>query len=122
MGELSGGMIRRTSLACTLVADPDVLFLDEPTVGLDPKLRAEMWDRFRERRKAGTLLVVSTHYLGEAENCDRVLFLRDGRVLAFDRPDALLDRTGTSTLTESFLSLLETDGSDSSSPRRGEVA
>lgn len=122
IGELSGGMIRRTSLACTLVADPDVLFLDEPTVGLDPKLRAEMWDRFRERRKAGTLLVVSTHYLGEAENCDRVLFLRDGRVLAFDRPDALLDRTGTSTLTESFLSLLETDGSDSSSPRRGEVA
>lgn len=111
IGELSGGMVRRTSLACTLVADPDVLFLDEPTVGLDPELRAGMWDRFQERRDAGTLLVVSTHYLGEADNCDRVLFLRDGRVLAFDRPDALLERTDTSTLTDAFLSLLDADGS-----------
>lgn len=110
IGELSGGMVRRTSLACTLVADPDVLFLDEPTVGLDPKLRASMWDRFRQRRDEGTLLVVSTHYLGEAHNCDQVLFLRDGRVLAYDDPDALLDRTGANGLETAFLSLLEIDG------------
>ncbi len=109
IGELSGGMVRRTSLACTLVGDPDVVFLDEPTVGLDPKLRSEMWDRFRDRRDDGSLLVVSTHYLGEAHNCDRVLFLRDGDVLAFEDPDALLERDGVEDLEDAFLALLEED-------------
>jgi len=113
--ELSGGMVRRTSLACTLMADPEILCFDEPTVSLDPKLRAEMWDRFRERREDGALLLVSTHYLGEAHNCDKVLFLRDGRVLAFDAPEALLDRTDAADLEAAFLSLLdsEVDGSAS---------
>lgn len=106
IGELSGGMVRRTSLACALVHDPDVLVLDEPTVGLDPELRATMWDGFRDRRDAGDLVLVSTHYLGEATRCDDVCILRDGDVLAIDTPDALLDRTGTADLEAAFLELL----------------
>lgn len=107
--ELSGGMIRRTSLACALVHDPDVLFLDEPTVGLDPKLRASMWEGFRRRRDDGALVVVSTHYLDEVKHCDRVLFLREGRVLTVDTPDGVLDATGTDELEAAFLALLDDD-------------
>ncbi|WP_416840034.1 ABC transporter ATP-binding protein [Haloferax sp. DFSO52] len=103
----SGGMIRRVSLACTVVHDPAVVILDEPTVGLDPELRASMWRGFREWREAGAIVIVSTHYLGEATNCDRVLFLRDGRVLALDTPDAFLQATGTDDLEDAFLELLE---------------
>lgn len=110
---LSGGMVRRASLASALVHDPDVLVLDEPTVGLDPALRTEMWETFRSRRDEGTLTLVSTHYLGEARNCDRVLFLRDGRVLDLDTPDAFLERTGTADLEAAFLALLGEDGRDS---------
>jgi ABC-2 type transport system ATP-binding protein len=116
VGTLSGGMIRRASLACAVVHDPDVLFLDEPTVGLDPELRATMWDAFRDRRDAGALTLVSTHYLGEASRCDRVLFLREGRVLAFDAPDAFLERTGAADLEGAFLRLLETDDGHRSQP------
>jgi len=105
--ELSGGMLRRTSLACALVHNPDVLFLDEPTVGLDPRLRATMWDGFRRRRDDGALVVVSTHYLDEVKHCDRVLFLREGRVLALESPEAVLDATGTDDLESAFLALLE---------------
>lgn len=108
--ELSGGMVRRTSLACAVVHDPDVLVLDEPTVGLDPRLRASMWATFREMRDDGALVLVSTHYLGEASNCDRVCFLRDGRVLDLDSPAAFLDRTGTDDMESAFLSIL--DGAD----------
>jgi ABC-2 type transport system ATP-binding protein len=119
IAELSGGMVRRTSLACAVVHDPDVLVFDEPTVGLDPQLRAEMWDGFRERREAGSLVVVSTHYLGEARNCDRVLFLRDGRVLAFDSPAAFLDSTGTDDLEDAFLALLDDEGNESATGAAG---
>jgi ABC-2 type transport system ATP-binding protein len=107
VSELSGGMVRRTSLACALVHDPDVLLLDEPTVGLDPELRANMWTAFRERRDVGSLILVSTHYLGEATNCDRVLFLREGRVLALDTPQSFLESTRTETLEDAFLALLD---------------
>lgn len=110
VSDLSGGMIRRTSLACALVPDPVVLILDEPTVGLDPKLRATMWDAFRERRNEGALILVSTHYLGEATRCDDVLFLRNGRVLAYDSPERFLEETGTDDLEDAFLTLLERDG------------
>jgi len=106
ISELSGGMIRRTSLACALVPDPDLLFLDEPTVGLDPELRAAMWEAFRDRRDDGDLLLVSTHYLGEVTRCDRVLFLREGRVLALDSPAAFLESTGTDDMEGAFLALL----------------
>jgi len=104
---LSGGMVRRTSLACAVVHDPTILVLDEPTVGLDPALRAEMWDRFRTWRSAGTIVVLSTHYLGEAGNCDRVVFLRDGHVLADDTPDAFRAATGADDLEAGFLALLD---------------
>ncbi|MFT4889807.1 MAG: ABC-2 type transport system ATP-binding protein [Halobacteriales archaeon] len=110
VSDLSGGMIRRTSLACALVHDPDILILDEPTVGLDPQLRATMWDAFRERRDEGALILVSTHYLGEATRCDDVLFLRDGRVLAYDSPERFLAETGADDLEDAFLALLERDG------------
>lgn len=114
IAELSGGMVRRTSLACAVVHQPDLLVLDEPTVGLDPALRASMWDAFREWREGGTTVLVSTHYLGEVERCDRVLFLRNGRELALDSPAAIRQRTGTDSLEKAFLALLEnttpTDG------------
>lgn len=103
---LSGGLARRTSLASAIVHDPDVLFLDEPTVGLDPELRSSMWDTFRTMRDDGALILVSTHYLGEARNCDRVLFLRRGDVLAFDSPQRFLERTDTADLEAAFLALL----------------
>ncbi|MFB6080777.1 MAG: ABC transporter ATP-binding protein [Haloferacaceae archaeon] len=107
IGTLSGGMVRRTSLAAALVHDPEIIFLDEPTVGLDPRLRATMWETFRDRRNDGALIVVSTHYLGEVHRCDRVLFLRDGAVLAFDTPESFLERTGTTDLEAAFLALLD---------------
>lgn len=110
IGELSGGMVRRASLACALVHDPEILFLDEPTVGLDPELRASMWEGFRERRDDGALVVVSTHYLGEVSRCDRVLFLREGSVLALDSPQGFLDRTGADDMEAAFLALLDGDG------------
>jgi len=109
VSSLSGGMIRRTSLACAVVHDPDVLVLDEPTVGLDPQLRATMWEGFRARREAGALVIVSTHYLGEARHCDRVLFLRNGRVLDCDTPAAFEAKTGTDDLEAAFLSLLRAE-------------
>jgi ABC-2 type transport system ATP-binding protein len=115
--ELSGGMIRRTSLACAIVHDPEILILDEPTVGLDPQLRATMWDGFRKRRDDGSLVIVSTHYLDEARHCDRVLFLREGRVLTVDTPQGFLDATGTDDMEDGFLTLL--DGSaDTVGPTR----
>jgi len=107
---LSGGMVRRTSLACALVHEPDLLVLDEPTVGLDPELRAAMWAGFRERRDRGALVLVSTHYLAEVSRCDRVLFLRAGEVLAFDDPAAIRESTGADDMESAFLALLEADG------------
>lgn len=119
--ELSGGMIRRTSLACAIVHDPEILFLDEPTVGLDPQLRATMWDGFRKRRDDGSTVIVSTHYLDEARNCDRVLFLREGRVLTVNTPQGFLHATGTDDMEDGFLTLLDetadTTGSTRSSSR-----
>lgn len=107
IAELSGGMVRRTSLACAVVHEPDLLVLDEPTVGLDPELRATMWDAFRDWREAGTTVLVSTHYLGEVDRCDRVLFLRAGRELALDSPAAIRQQTETDSLEDAFLALLD---------------
>jgi len=120
--ELSGGMVRRASLACALVHDPDVLALDEPTVGLDPELRAAMWEEFRERRDDGALVIVSTHYLGEVDRCDRVLLLREGRVLALDSPAGIREQTNTDDLEDAFLALVAADSGDGDGPEAVAVA
>lgn len=89
VSEVSGGMQRRLSLAAALVHDPDVLFLDEPTAGIDPVLRRKLWDRFRELRDDGKTLFVTTQYVGEAAYCDKVGVLSDGELLTVDTPDGL---------------------------------
>lgn len=104
--ELSGGQRTRASLACALVAAPDLLVLDEPTVGLDPVLRVELWKQFRELAAGGTTLVVSSHVMDEAEHCDRLLLMREGRLLAQLSPDELRARTGEQNLEQAFLALI----------------
>lgn len=103
--QLSGGQLSRTSLACALVGDPEVLVLDEPTVGQDPVLRDDLWQHFRERANAGATIVVSSHVMDEASRCDDILLMREGQLLAACTPGELLDRTGTDDLDEAFLAL-----------------
>ena len=103
---LSGGERARLSLGCALVASPDVLILDEPTVGLDPVLRADLWTRFHDLADDGTTLVVSSHVMDEAARCDRLLLLRDGRLVADRTPDQLRGDTGTDDLEAAFLHLI----------------
>ncbi|MBF6539459.1 ABC transporter ATP-binding protein [Nocardia farcinica] len=104
--ELSGGQKTRASLACALVARPELLILDEPTVGLDPVLRVELWKQFHELAAAGTTLLVSSHVMDEAEHCDRLLLMREGRLLAELSPDELRARTGQDNLEKAFLTLI----------------
>ncbi|HEX2844277.1 MAG TPA: ABC transporter ATP-binding protein, partial [Candidatus Limnocylindria bacterium] len=87
--DLSGGMQRRLELACALVHSPDVLFVDEPTAGIDPLLRQSIWDELRELSDEGRTLVVTTQYVSEAEYCDRVALIVDGALVALDEPEAL---------------------------------
>jgi len=103
---LSGGQLSRTSLACALVGDPEVLVLDEPTVGLDPVLREELWDAFRRRAEAGVTVLVSSHVMDEANRCDRLLLIREGRVIAADTPDGVKADAGTGDLDLAFLTLI----------------
>ncbi|APE34271.1 multidrug ABC transporter ATP-binding protein [Nocardia mangyaensis] len=107
--QLSGGQKTRASLACALVGRPEVLVLDEPTVGLDPVLRVELWRQFHELAAAGTTLLVSSHVMDEAEHCDRLLLMREGALLAQLSPAELRERTGEQNLETAFLSLI-TDG------------
>jgi ABC-2 type transport system ATP-binding protein len=102
---LSGGMRTRVSLACAIVHHPDLLLLDEPTVGVDPALRALIWDRFRQMTASGTTIVVSSHVMDEAERCDRLGLIRFGRVLAEGTADELRERAGTDRLEDAFLRL-----------------
>src|ERR687894_303511 len=99
----SGGQRGRASLACALVGSPEVLVLDEPTVGLDPVLRVELWERFHALAAAGTTLVVSSHVMDEAGRCDQLVLLRDGRLVAACTPAELRARAGTNDLEEAFL-------------------
>jgi ABC-2 type transport system ATP-binding protein len=108
VGRLSGGQRARVSLATALLNEPEVLVLDEPTVGLDPVLRRDLWDFFHELAGGGTTLLVSSHVMDEAARCDRLLLLREGRILANLTPEALLERTGASELDDAFLRLIET--------------
>ena len=87
--DLSGGMQRRLELACALVHDPDVLFVDEPTAGIDPMLRQSIWDELRRLRDEGRTLLVTTQYVSEAEYCDHVALIVDGQLVALDTPEAL---------------------------------
>jgi ABC-2 type transport system ATP-binding protein len=102
-GTLSGGQRRRLSLACALVHRPAVLFLDEPTVGVDPLLRAQFWGHFRDLAAGGTTILVSSHVMDEADRCDELLFMRAGRVLARGTGADLRLRAGTADLEAAFL-------------------
>jgi ABC-2 type transport system ATP-binding protein len=104
---LSGGERSRVSLAAALLAEPDVLVLDEPTVGLDPVLRRDLWDQFRSLAADGKTLLVSTHVMDEADRCDELVLLREGRVVAAAPPVALLEQTSTDNLEAAFLALAE---------------
>jgi ABC-2 type transport system ATP-binding protein len=104
-GNLSGGPRRRLSLACALVHRPPVLFLDEPTVGIDPLLRVEFWTHFRALAAGGATIVVSSHVMDEADRCDELLFVRSGKVIARGTGRELRDRAGTHDLEQAFLSL-----------------
>ena len=105
--DLSGGERSRASLAVALLGEPDLLVLDEPTVGLDPLLRRELWATFHRLADAGSTLLVSTHVMDEAERCDRLLLMREGTVLAEGTPDGLRARTATPTLEAAFVALTE---------------
>lgn len=106
---LSGGQLSRASLAAALVGSPDVLVLDEPTVGLDPVLRRDLWDLFRRLAADGVTLLVSSHVMDEASRCDRLVLLREGEVLADDTPTHLLELTGAADIEGAFLALVEAD-------------
>ena len=104
---LSGGQRSRVSLATALLNNPPLLVLDEPTVGLDPVLRNDLWDSFHELADAGTTLLVSSHVMDEAARCDQLVLLREGRIVALETPAALLERTGAESLDEAFIRLIE---------------
>jgi ABC-2 type transport system ATP-binding protein len=104
---LSGGQLHRASLAIALLGAPELLVLDEPTVGLDPVLRAELWELFHELAAREATLLISSHVMDEAARCERLLFMREGRLLADDTPDALRDRTGTQDLEDAFLRVIQ---------------
>jgi ABC-2 type transport system ATP-binding protein len=106
VGSLSGGQMARASLACALVSRPEVLILDEPTVGQDPVLRDELWQQFREAAAAGTTVLVSSHVMDEAARCDRLLLIREGRLIADDSPAAIRSATSSDDLEAAFLHLI----------------
>ncbi|APE14626.1 ABC transporter ATP-binding protein [Mycolicibacterium pallens] len=105
-GNLSGGQRTRVSLACALVCHPDLLVLDEPTVGLDPVLRVDLWAQFDELARRGTTLLVSSHVMDEADHCAGLLLMREGRLLAHTTPARLREDTGCTSLEEAFLSII----------------
>ncbi|HEV7422198.1 MAG TPA: ABC transporter ATP-binding protein [Mycobacterium sp.] len=105
-GNLSGGQRTRASLACALVSHPDLLVLDEPTVGLDPVLRVDLWDQFQQLASHGTTLIVSSHVMDEADHCGDLLLMREGHLLAHTTPTKLREDTGCTSLEEAFLSVI----------------
>jgi ABC-2 type transport system ATP-binding protein len=105
--KLSGGQRARASLATALLGEPEVLVLDEPTVGQDPVLRRDLWNSFHSLADDGATLLVSSHVMDEADRCDRLLLLRGGEILATGTPDELRERTGTRDLDKAFLKLVE---------------
>jgi ABC-2 type transport system ATP-binding protein len=108
VNRLSGGQRARVSLATALLGEPDLLVLDEPTVGLDPVLRRDLWELFHRIAAGGATMLVSSHVMDEADRCDALLLLRDGRLLAQATPDELRAQTGVDDLDSAFLRLVET--------------
>jgi ABC-2 type transport system ATP-binding protein len=107
---LSGGMRQRVSLASVLPHQPDVILLDEPTVGVDPQLRFQFWDHFRAMTERGTTLIVSSHVMDEAERCDRLGFIRSGQLIAEGTAESLREQAGTENLEAAFLRFAEQKG------------
>ena len=107
VNRLSGGQRARVSLAAALLAEPDLLVLDEPTVGLDPVLRRDLWELFHGLAERGTTLLVSSHVMDEADRCDALLLLREGTLLAHATPAQLREQTGEDNLEDAFLRLVE---------------
>lgn len=107
VGSLSGGQRARVSLATALLGSPELLVLDEPTVGLDPVLRFELWSLFQRLAAGGTTVLVSSHVMDEAAACGRLLLMRNGEILAHLTPDELRERTGTVDLAQAFLRLIQ---------------
>jgi ABC-2 type transport system ATP-binding protein len=107
VGTLSGGQRSRVSLAIALLGQPDMLVLDEPTVGLDPVLRRDLWTLFHRLAEEGASLLVSSHVMDEAARCDRLLLMRDGALVADTTPDELRERTGEHEMESAFLRLVE---------------
>jgi ABC-2 type transport system ATP-binding protein len=106
---LSGGQKQRFSIATTLINDPKIIFLDEPTTGLDPQARRNLWDLIKNIRDAGTTVIITTHYMDEAEYlCDRVAIMDEGRIIALDSPDKLIDEL----LAKGFEKQKETKGAN----------
>ena len=107
VGRLSGGQLSRASLAVALLGTPDLLVLDEPTVGLDPVLRRDLWALFHGLAEGGVAVFVSSHVMDEAERCDQLLLMRDGRILAHDTPAAIKQQAGVEDVESAFLALID---------------
>ena len=114
--KLSGGMRQRVSLACAIVHNPPLLFLDEPTVGLDPELRGTFWEHFANLNRQGITIIISSHTMDDAAHCDRLAFMRDGKVIAQGTPNELRQATGRAdvTLEGAFLHFVHREGRDDS--------
>lgn len=106
VSDLSGGQKQRVSLAIALIGSPKLMVLDEPTVGLDPVLREKLWKLFDRLAQQGTTLIISSHSMDEAERCDDLILIRNGRLLAHGSPAELRGQTGTKTIEEGFLKLV----------------
>ena len=116
--DLSGGQLTRVSLACALVGDPELLVLDEPTVGLDPVLRVQLWKQFHQLAAQGKTLIVSSHVMDEAHHCDELILLRQGAVIAQLSPSQLRVRTGQNQLENALLQLIQEYTKPSHPPRK----